>query len=71
MKRQEIEKIVDTCFDRELAQIQQKVSMELYPAAFANEYSWMRVKTVFELNNQAIREAVKTSLAEILNQENL
>lgn len=71
MNRQEIEKIVDTCFDRELGQIQQKVSMELYPAAFANECSWLRVKAVFELNNQAIREAVKTSLAEILNQENL
>ena len=68
MNRQEIEKIVDTCFDRELAQIQQKVSMELYPAAFANEYSWLRVKAVFELNNQAIRKAVKASLAEILDQ---
>ena len=68
MQREEIEKIVDTAFDKALVKIQPAVNMELYPAAFANEYSWLRVKNVFELNNKAIRNAVKDALATVLGE---
>lgn len=69
MEKSKIEKIVDCSFDNALAQIQPAVNMELYPAAFADEYSWLRVKAVFELNNRAIRAAVKESLVEIFASE--
>ena len=68
MQKEEIEKIVDNAFDKALANIQPAVNMELYPAAFANEYSWLRVKSVFELNNVAMRNAVKDALVTILSE---
>jgi len=66
MQTAEIEKIVDSTFDKALREIQPKVNMELRPDAFANEYSWLRVKAVFDLNNSAIRKAVKDALVSIL-----
>lgn len=71
MERKELEKIVDDCFDKELAGIQGKMSMELYPAAFANEYSWLHVKAAIDLNNQAIRRAMKSAIAQVLEQNKL
>lgn len=69
MDRKKIEEIVDDCFDRELERIRCEVNRELYPAAFANEYSWLHVKALFDLNNQAMRRAVKSALAEILDHQ--
>lgn len=68
MEKTEIEKIVDTAFDQAFSQIQSAVDKELYPAAFANEYSWLRVKKVFSLNNTAIRKAVKDALSAVLSE---
>lgn len=59
MDKATIEKAVDSAFDSCLSEIYPLVSQELYPAAFANEYSWLRVKNVFDLQNSAIRKAVK------------
>lgn len=69
MEKSKIERIVDRSFDEALARIQPAVNRELYPAAFVDEFSWLRVKATFELNNQAIRAAVKESLTEILASE--
>ena len=44
MDKATIEKAVDSAFDSCLSEIYPLVSQELYPAAFANEYSWLRVK---------------------------
>ena len=66
MNRSEIEKIVDSSFDQALRAIRPRVDKELYPAAFANQYSWLRVKAVFDLQNQAMRAAVKDVLSQLL-----
>ena len=65
MTKVDISKAVDTAFDSALDEIQGPVNMELYPDAFANEYSWLRVKRVFELQNVAMRKAVKIALTEL------
>jgi len=69
MKKSEIERIVDASFNSALNEIQPYVNRELYPAAFANEYSWLRVKAVFDLQNKAMCAAVKNALSEILGAE--
>lgn len=66
MNKQEIEKIIDASFDAALSNIRNAVGMELYPAAFADEYSWLHVKAVFDLQNQAMRQAIKSALGELL-----
>ena len=66
MDKSAIEKTVDSAFDSCLSEISPLVNQELYPAAFANEYSWLRVKTVFDLQNSAIRKAVKKALSDVL-----
>ncbi len=66
MQKDKIERIVDCAFDKALAEIQVDVNRELYPAAFANEYSWLHVQKLFHLNNAAMRNAVKEALSEIL-----
>lgn len=69
MTKSEIERIVDASFKSALNEIQPSVNRELYPAAFANEYSWLRVKSVFDLQNRAMCTAVKNALSEILGDE--
>lgn len=68
MQKSDIEKIVDATFDKALAKIEPAVNRELYPGAFANEHSWLNVKSVFKLNNAAMRSAVKEALSAILSE---
>ena len=69
MQAPEIEKIVDSTFDKAFESIRPAVNRELYPAAFANENSWLHVKSVFDLQNAAIRKAVKEALSAILSEQ--
>lgn len=69
MQAPEIEKIVDSAFDKALESIRPAVNRELYPAAFANENSWLHVKSVFDLQNAAVRKAVKEALSAILSEQ--
>lgn len=62
-----IEKTVDSAFDKCLEEIRPLVSRELHPNAFADEYSWLRVQTVFDLQNKAIRKAMKTIMIDLLS----
>ena len=66
MDKSVIEKAVDSAFDSCLSEIYPLVDQELYPVAFANEHSWLRVKAVFNLQNSAIRKAVKKALSDVL-----
>lgn len=66
MQKKEIEKIVDSAFDEAFSKIQPRLDSELYPAAFANEYSWLRVRGALNANNRAIRQAVKEALTSLL-----
>lgn len=63
--KEQISKIVDDAFVQALSEAEKQLSTELYPAAFANEYSWMHVKNAIAINNKAIRTAVKQALASI------
>lgn len=69
VNKKEIEKIVDSAFDRAFEGIRPAVNRELYPAAFVDEYSWLHVKNVFDLQNAAIRKAVKEALSDILSEQ--
>ncbi len=66
MDKSMIQKAVNASFDSALSKIQPRISRELYPAAFADENSWLHVKAVFDLQSQAIREAVTASLVKLL-----
>lgn len=68
MLKSEIERAVDSAFDKAHEKMQVVMEKELYPAVFANEYSHLRVKAVFNMQNAVIREAVKTVLSEILSE---
>ena len=66
MENDRICSAVDAAFDNALKAIQPRMEGELYPAAFADSYSWLRVKNAIDLNNAAIRQAVKAALSELL-----
>lgn len=66
MNNKDIEKIIDTSFDTAFSSWNKQIERELYPAAFANEYSWLRVKNSIKLNNLLLKEALKLSLIELL-----
>lgn len=69
MNQEKINAAVDAAFDKALKAIQPRMDRELYPRAFANEYSWLSVKNAINLNNAAIRQAVKDVLAEVLAED--
>ena len=69
MDKTSIEKAVDSAFDSSLEEIRPLINRELYPAAFANEYSWLKVKAVFDLQHSAIRKAVKRALSDLLSED--
>ena len=60
---------VDAAFDNAMKAIQPRMESELYPAAFADSSSWLRVKNAIDLNNAAIRQAVKTALRDLLPED--
>lgn len=66
MKNERISSAVDNAFDTALKSIQPRMERELFPNAFADEYGWLRVKRAIDLNNAAIRQAIKAALAEAL-----
>ena len=69
MESDKICSAVDTAFDNALKAIQPRMESELYPAAFADSSSWLRVKSAIDLNNAAIRQAVKTALRDLLPED--
>lgn len=66
MDKSKIENIVDSAFNKAISAVQPKLNMELYPAAFADEHTWIRVQRIIDLNNSALKNAVKIALSEIL-----
>ena len=69
MQKEKIESIVDSAFDSTFKNWSSNVERELYPAAFSDEYSWIRVKKSLEINNMFLKEALKQSLYELLDCE--
>lgn len=67
VESEKICQIIDSSFDSVFASWSHKIERDLYPSAFANEYSWLRVKGAIETNNLFFKEALKQSLIEILS----
>ena len=61
-----INQAIDHSFDTAFSNWSKQIERELYPSAFTNEYSWLRVKNSIKMNNHFLKEALKLSLAEIL-----
>lgn len=66
MDRNKINNIVDNAFDASFKNWNQQIEKELYPNAFADEYSWLRVKNSLKINNSLLKEALKNALSELL-----
>ena len=66
MNRDNINSVVDSAFNSAFANWSSKIERELYPSAFTDEYSWLRVKHSIEINNTFLKEALKQTIAELL-----
>ena len=66
MDSNKINSVVDTAFDNAFSNWSKQIEKELYPSAFADEYSWLRVKSSFEINNKFLKAALKQALCELL-----
>lgn len=66
MKKSKINSVVDSAFDSAFSKWSSEIERELYPSAFVDEYSWLRVKAAMEINNSFLKEALKQSLTELL-----
>lgn len=69
MDRNAINNIVDNAFDASFMSWNQQIEKELYPSAFADEYSWLRVKNSLKINNSLLKEALKNALSELLSDQ--
>lgn len=68
MTSDEINLIVDEAFDAAFSQWSKQIEKELYPAAFADQFSWLRVKGAISINNAALKNALKASLSRLLSE---
>ena len=66
LTEKQINSVVDASFDKAFADLSENLRNELFPGAFANAYSWLRVKNSLEINNNHLKEALKQSLKELL-----
>ena len=67
MTPEDICKIIDVSFDSAFSSWSREIEKDLYPSAFADEYSWLRVKNSIKTNNLFLKEVLKQSLVEILS----
>lgn len=51
MSPDEINKIIDEAFNQSFKEWERQIEDELYPSAFADPYSWLRVKNALLVNN--------------------
>ena len=70
MNQKEIEDIVVSSFDEVFSNWKSKIEKELYPAAFANNSSWLRVKNAVMINNEYLQKAISTSLIKVIAELN-
>ncbi len=66
MDKQTINSIIDNAFDDSFSNWNKTIEKELYPSAFTDEYSWLRVKNAIEVNNNCLKKAIKQAISELL-----
>lgn len=64
-----ISKIVDAAFDSTFSTWSEQIEKDLYPSAFADEYSWLRVKNSLKVNNLFLKSSLKQILVEVLSEK--
>lgn len=69
MDRDKISEIVDTAFDSTFSTWFKQIEKDLYPSAFADEYSWLRVKNSLKVNNLFLKNSLKQVLTEVLSEK--
>lgn len=69
MDRDKISEIVDTAFDSTFSTWSKQIEKDLYPSAFADEYSWLRVKNSLKVNNLFLKSSLKQILVEVLSEK--
>lgn len=66
MESSKIKQIIDSSFESAFNSWEKQIESELYPDAFVDEYSWLRVKNALKINNRFLKESLQISLTEIL-----
>lgn len=66
LTKKQIDNVVDASFDNAFADLSTSLKSELYPSAFVNEYSWIRVQNALKINNNHLKDAIKQCLQELL-----
>lgn len=66
MDSDKIKQIVDDSFESIFSTWSEQIEHDLYPSAFANQYSWLKVKKSLDQNNRFLKEALKSVLIELL-----
>lgn len=69
MDRDKISEIVDTAFDSTFSTWSKQIEKDLYPSAFVDEYSWLRVKNTLKVNNLFLKNSLKQILIEVLSEK--
>lgn len=69
MKPHEIRELVNSAFDNSFSNWTKCIEKELYPSAFTDEYSWLRVKEALRINNSFLKESLIQSFISILSDE--
>lgn len=66
MDSNKVKETVDASFDSVFATWSRQIEKDLYPSAFADPYSWLKIKNSLDKNNQFLKEALKSTLIELL-----
>ena len=62
MDKNKINSVVDSSFDKAFQNWTNRIERDLYPSAFSDPYSWLRVKSSLETNNKCLKDALKQCL---------
>ena len=69
MKREQAAAAIDAAFSEAFKNWEATIERDLYPAAFADEYSWLRVKSAIARNNKCLKTAVTQAILNVLAEE--
>ncbi|MCM1026492.1 MAG: hypothetical protein NC432_08635 [Roseburia sp.] len=58
MDKAQIEEVVNASFQNAFSAWAKQIEQDLYPAAFSNPYSWLRVKSSLKKNNEFLQHAL-------------
>jgi hypothetical protein len=61
----DVEEIVKECRAKFKPAYERKLDQELYPAAFANEYSWQRVQNALQAHDEFTRKYVVAAIQKV------